>query len=89
MALVGLIVVGVVFYGALVLMALSIVRTGKEADALTARTFVECRRCHTQTDVPVWRCGRPHCPACEVELDAKVKALAERYKRASYPKEVA
>lgn len=90
MALVGLIVVGVVFYGALVLMALSIVRTAKDADALSAQTFLECARCHTLTDVPVWRHERPYCPSCEHAMQAKVAELAQRYKRvASYPKDAA
>ena len=91
MELVGMIAVGVVFYGALVLMALSIVRTGKQADALSANTFVECAMCHTHTDVPVWRQGRPHCPACQQVLEARVAELAARYKLAasSYPRDAA
>lgn len=87
MALVGLMVV---FYVALVLMALSIVRTAKDADALSAQTFLECARCRNLTDVPVWRHERPYCPSCEHAMQAKVAELAQRYKRvASYPKDAA
>lgn len=64
MALIGMVVIGLVFYGALVVMALSIVRTGKEADQRAARTFVSCSKCRTSTDVPVWRHERPYCPSC-------------------------